>query len=117
MTSTMTQTIVILSSDATLHASLTSLFEARGHRVLADLEVPTHWAADADCVVVDLDRPSTRLSIEWLEGRFPGVPCLVLSGSPWSGPQAAAGLTHGYFLHMPVPALELTAMVEGLLHD
>ena len=31
--------------------------------------------------------------------------------------QAAPGLTHGYFLHVPVPALELTAMVEGLLHD
>jgi DNA-binding response OmpR family regulator len=117
MRSTAVQTIVILSSDATLRTSLTSLFEARGHRVLADPEVATHQASETDCVLVDLDRPSTRLSIEWLEGRFPGVPVVVLSGSPWSGPQAAAGLTHGYFLHMPVPALELTAMVEGLLHD
>jgi len=42
---------------------------------------------------------------------------VILSGSPWSGPHATAGMTCGYFLHKPVAALELTAMVEGLLHD
>lgn len=108
-------TIVILSSDAVLCSSLTSLFEARGHRVSVGVAVATHNRLDAACVVVDLDRPASPLSTYWLEGQYPGIPFVVLSGSPWDGPHAAAGLSQGYFLHKPVPALELTAMVEGLL--
>jgi len=108
-------TIVILSADAVLRSSLASLLKARGHHVAVAADVATNHTADPDCVVVDLDRPTGQLSVRWLEGHYPGVPCVVLSGSPWAGPDAAAGLTQGYFLHKPVPALELTAMVEGLL--
>lgn len=108
-------TIVILSTDAVLCSSLATLFEARGHRVSAGADVVTDHRGDPDCVVVDLDRPAGQLSARWLEGHFPGVPCVVLSGSPWAGPDAAAELSQGYFLHKPVRALELTAMVEGLL--
>jgi DNA-binding response OmpR family regulator len=108
-------TIVILSADAVLCSSLASLLEARGHRVSLGVEVASHHALDPDCVVVDLDRPASPISTQWLEGQYPGVPCVVLSGSPWAGPDAAAGLSQGYFLHKPVRALELTAMVEGLL--
>lgn len=108
-------TIVILSSDAVLCSSLSSLLQARGHRVSVGLGVASERSVDTACVVVDLDRPGSPLSNHWLEEQFPGVPCLVLSGSPWAGPDAAAGLSLGYFLHKPVPALELTAMVEGLI--
>jgi len=117
MKSVATATIVILSADAALRASLTALFEARGHHVSTTLEVATPATLEADCVVVDLDRPPVALSCDWLEARYPGVPSVILSGSPWSGPHATAGMTCGYFLHKPVAALELTAMVEGLLHD
>ncbi len=109
--------IVILSSDAVLCASLTSLFEARGHRLTVDLGVDGRPVTETACVVVDLDRPPHRLTLEWIESRYPQVPCVVLSGSPWSGPHAATGLSYGYFLHKPVPALDLAAMVEGVLHD
>jgi DNA-binding response OmpR family regulator len=117
MKSVATATIVILSADAVLLTSLTSLFEGRGHRVSTTLEVGAPPAVEAECVIVDLDRPPNPLSCDWLEAQYPGVPCVILSGSPWSGPHATAGLTCGYFLHKPVAALELTAMVEGLLHD
>ena len=115
MQSVKTSPIVILSSDAVFRTSLISLFEKRGHRVSADVGVATIPAGEAGCVIVDLDRPLTRVSCDWLEARYPGVPCVVLSGSPWAGPHIAAGLSCGYFLAKPVPALELTAMVEGLL--
>jgi DNA-binding response OmpR family regulator len=108
-------TILILSSDSVLCSSLTTLFAARGHRVSIGLEAANHHSVDPDCVVVDLDRPASPVSPTWLEGHYPGVPCLVLSGSPWAGPHAAASLSQGYFIHKPVLALELTAMVEGLL--
>ncbi|MDQ6709592.1 MAG: response regulator [Candidatus Dormibacteraeota bacterium] len=117
MRSTATRTIVILSADAVLCASLTSLFEMRGHRVSADRDFVVEPVDGPACVIVDLDRPSAPSSCQWLEQRYPGIPVIVLSGSPWAGPDAAAGLTCGYFLNKPVPALELTAMVEGLLHD
>lgn len=117
MQSTATAAIVILSSDAVFRTSLTSLFESRGHRVSPDLGVATDSPAEVGCVIVDLDRPSLRLTCEWLEARYPNVPTVVLSGSPWSGPHATAGLSCGYFLAKPVPALELAAMVEGFLHD
>lgn len=117
MRSTATRTIVIHSADAMLCASLTSLFEVRGHRVSADRELLPAGFDGPICVIVDLDRPSVPLSCQWLEQRYPGIPVIVLSGSPWAGPDAAAGLTCGYYLNKPVPALELTAMVEGLLHD
>ncbi|HEY0493555.1 MAG TPA: hypothetical protein VGD57_08820 [Candidatus Dormibacteraeota bacterium] len=108
-------TIVILSADAVLCSSLAALLQARGHQVSLGLDVATQRLADADCVVIDLDRPASPLSTQWIEGKYPGVPCVVLSGSPWLGPHTAAGLSQGYFLHKPVKALELTAMVEGLL--
>ncbi|MDQ6885358.1 MAG: hypothetical protein M3077_14160 [Candidatus Dormibacteraeota bacterium] len=116
MKSTATRTLVIHSADAMLCASLTSLFEVRGHRVSADPLAPATIDGPA-CVIVDLDRPSVPLSCQWLEQRYPGIPVIVLSGSPWAGPDAAAGLTCGYYLDKPVRALELTAMVEGLIHD
>lgn len=106
---------MILSADSVLCSSLGSLFKARGHHVSLGVPVPAHQGLDPDCVVIDLDRPAGPLSTRWLEGQFPGVPFVVLSGSPWAGPDAAAGLSQGYFLHKPVRALELTAMVEGLL--
>jgi hypothetical protein len=109
--------IVLLSTDTVLCTSLTSLFEARGHRVTADVEVANRAGHQASCVVVDLDRPSTPLSCEWLESHFPRAPLVVLSGSPWSGPHAAACLSNGYFLPKPVAALDLTSMVEGVIHD
>jgi len=112
-----TGNIVLLSTDAVLCTSLISLFEARGHRVTADVEVASRAGYQTSCVVVDLDRPSSPMSCEWLEAHFPQVPCVVLSGSPWSGPHAAASLSHGYFLPKPVAALDLTAMVEGVIHD
>jgi DNA-binding response OmpR family regulator len=108
-------TIVILSADAILCSSLASLFESRGHHVSVGVAAPARKVLDPDCVVIDLDRPAGSLSTRWLESQYPGVPFVVLSGSPWAGPDAAAGLSQGYFLHKPVPALELTAMVEGLL--
>ena len=108
-------TIIILSSDTFLCSSLASLFEARGHRVSVGVVARAHHGLDPDCVVIDLDRPAGPLSARLLETEYPGVPFVVLSGSPWAGPDATAGLSQGYFLHKPVPALELTAMVEGLL--
>ena len=116
MKSVAAASIVILSADEVLRSSLASLFEARRHHVSTTLEVTTPATLEADCVVVDLDRPPLPLSGDWLEACYPGVPCVILSGSPWSGPHATAGLTCGYFLHKPVAALELTALVEGLLH-
>ena len=117
MNSAPTQTLVILSSDAVLCTSLTSLFEGRGYRVSANGGVATAPGSEVACVIVDLDRPTTPVSTPWLESQYPGAPFVVLSRSPWAGPHVAADLTRGYFLHRPVPALELTAMVEGLLYD
>ncbi len=117
MRSTATRTIVIHSADAMLCASLTSLFEGRGHRVSADRDVLPAGFDGPSCVIVDFDRPSVPLSCQWLEQRYPGIPVVVLSGSPWAGPDATAGLTCGYYLNKPVRALELTAMVEGLLRE
>lgn len=117
MKSTATKTVVILSADAVLCASLTSLFEMRGHRVSAVRDFELESGGGPACVIVDLDRPAAPISWQWLERTYPGLPVVVLSGSPWAGPDAAAALTCGYFMNKPVPALELTAMVEGLLHD
>lgn len=108
-------TITILSADTFLCSSLASLFEARGHRVSVGIAAVDRETLEPDCVVIDLDRPSGPLSTSLLEAQYPGVPFVVLSGSPWAGPDSAAALSQGYFLHKPVRALELTAMVEGLL--
>jgi len=104
--------ILLLAADQWFWESLAGLLRLDGAEVVAS---PPAGAAPIDLVVVACDswpRPWRPRSLRAILRR---TPCLLLSGSPVSGPYAASEFPHGFFSPLPASGSRLAALVRSLL--
>lgn len=71
--------------------------------------------AHVDLVIAVCDSWPAPWTLPMLQREFRKVPCLLLSGSPVSGPYAAAGFERGYFLALPASGRRISALLRTLL--
>lgn len=95
-----------------LWESLAGLLRLHGSEVVA---APPRDVASVDLVVVACDCWPKRLSARSLRAMFRRTPCLLLSGSPTSGPYTASLFPRGFFAPLPMNAGRFTALVTSLL--
>lgn len=108
----MTARILLLARDQMIWNSLASLLRLQGADVVA--AAPTGSAA-IDLVVVACDSWPWPRSARSLRATFRRTPCLLLSGSPTSGPYTASALPCGFFAPLPLSATHLADVVRSLL--
>lgn len=104
--------ILLLARDLTIWDSLASLLRLHAAEVVASVpgdRVPI------DLVVVVCDSWPEQWRPRSLRAMFPRTPCLLLSGSPTSGPYTASTFARGFFTPLPVTASRLMERVTSLL--
>jgi hypothetical protein len=104
--------ILLVGVDVLLWDSLAGLLRLHGAEVLPS---PPREAASVDLVVVACDCWPKRLPVRSLRAMFRRTPCLLLSGSPTSGPYTASLFARGFFAPLPMNAGRLTGIVTSLL--
>jgi hypothetical protein len=100
--------LLLLSADPLLFASLAEYLAVRGHRVCGPAEADVPVSA----VILDADAWPPSWSHRRLRSRFTRTPCILLSGSPLTGPDMASRLRRGFFLPKPVRPWELARLIE-----
>ncbi|HYM66429.1 MAG TPA: hypothetical protein VEW68_03990 [Patescibacteria group bacterium] len=107
--------VLLLAADRSLSSSVADLLRLDGISVT----VPDHGAApsypDVDLVIASCDSWPSPWTLQLLRSRYRAVPCLLLSGSPVSGPYATAGFKRGYFLGLPAEARRISELAGSLL--
>lgn len=104
--------ILLLSADALLWDSLAALFRLERADVVGSLP---RDPASVDLVVVAYDCWPKSLRARALRAMFRRTPCLLLSGSPTSGPYTASTFPRGFFAPLPMNAGRLAGLVTSLL--
>lgn len=105
--------ILILAADSTLYVSLAERLCLDGMHVV---DRPVSRAnPDVNLVIAVCDSWPTPWTLELLRSRFPTVSCLLLSGSPVSGPYVAATFRCGYFLALPASGRRIAELARTLL--
>lgn len=92
----MARRVLLLTGDEDLAVSITELLALDG------LAVSTAAGPEpAEAVLADLDHLPEDWDLRLLRQRLGRLPCVLMSGSPFSGPYTAAAFTRGYFLYKP----------------
>jgi len=106
--------ILLLAADHGLESSLAELLRLEGFEVVP---APSGSSAtpQVDVVIAACDSWPSPWTLPLLRSHFRTVPCLLLSGSPVSGPYAAAGFQRGYFLGLPAEGRRIAELVSSLL--
>jgi hypothetical protein len=105
--------ILILSGDPRLTLSLAGLFQLHGMDVLVPPASPA--GREIDVVLAACDCLPNPWTLERARRAFDRLPCLLLSGSPVSGPYAAAGFKRGFFLGLPAAGPRIVDAVRALV--
>ena len=106
--------ILLLAADHGLESSLAELLRLEGFEVVP---APSGSTAtpQVDVVIAACDSWPAPWTLPMLRSHFRTVPCLLLSGSPVSGPYAATGFQRGYFLTLPANGRRIVEQVKVLL--
>lgn len=104
--------ILLLAADGLLWDSLAGLLRLDGADVVAS--APSE-PGGIDLVVVASDSWPKAWPARSLRALFRGTPCLLLSGSPVSGPYTASTFPRGFFAQLPVTGAQLADLVRSLL--
>ncbi|GAC1689496.1 MAG: hypothetical protein PVS2B1_11370 [Candidatus Dormibacteraceae bacterium] len=107
--------ILVLVGDPGLNSSLADLLRLGGLEVIGSALPAPRGGEHVDLVIAARDSWPAPWTLPMLKSRFRQVPCLLLSGSPVSGPYAAAGFKRGYFLALPASGRRIADMVRSLL--
>ena len=107
--------ILLLAADDGLNGSLAELLRLDGMTVTvpAPSAPPSTWPVDL--VIAACDSWPSPWTLPLLRSHFRTVPCLLLSGSPVSGPYVVAGFQRGYFLGLPADGRRIAELVRSLL--
>lgn len=108
----MKRRILLLSADQMIWESLAGLLRLEGAEVVASAP---DAALPVDLVVVASDSWPKPWPSRSLRVTFRRTPCLLLSGSPVSGPYTASGFPRGFFAPLPVSGERLAELVSSLL--
>ena len=105
--------ILILASDSALYASLAERLRLDGMQVV---DPPASAAnPDVNLVIAVCDSWPAPWTLELLRSHFRAVSCMLLSGSPVSGPYVAARFKRGYFLALPTSGRRIADLARTLL--
>lgn len=107
--------ILLLAADQGLQRSLAELLRLKGFEVVHAPGGSTVITHQVDVVIAACDSWPSPWTLPMLRSRFRTLPCLLLSGSPVSGPYAAAGFQRGYFLGLPADGRRIAELVRGVL--
>lgn len=109
------RSVLLLIADRRLNGSLAELLRLDGLEVTVPEPGAAPSAPQVDLVIAACDSWPSPWTLPMLRRHFRTVPCLLLSGSPVSGPYAAVGFQRGYFLGLPADGRRITELVTGLL--
>jgi len=106
--------ILLLAADHGLESSLAELFRLEGFEMVP---APSGSAAtpQVDVVIAACDSWPSPWTLPMLRSHFRRVPCLLLSGSPVSGPYVTTGFQRGYFLSLPANGRRIVERLRVLL--
>ena len=107
--------VLLLAADRRLNSSLAELLRLDGTEVTVPDQDTEAADRPVDLVIAACDSWPAPWTLPMLRRHFRTVPCLLLSGSPVSGPYAAVGLQRGYFLGLPAEGRRIAELVKGLL--
>lgn len=109
--------VLLMAADRRLNGSLAELLRATGLDVTATAPSPgVHQSSPRiDAVVAACDSWPWPWTLHILRAHFRSVPCLLMSGSPVSGPYAATGFRKGYFLGLPADGRRIAALVTSII--
>jgi hypothetical protein len=104
--------VLLLTGDHDLAVSITELL------VLDGLAVTTTCRAEpVHAVLADLDHLPHDWDVRLLRQRIGRLPCLLTSGSPFSGPYTATTFVRGYFLFKPFSPGQLLAPLRRCVSE
>jgi hypothetical protein len=107
--------VLLLAADPMLNGSLAELLRLDGMEVTVPAPGASPSSQHIDLVIAACDSWPSPWTLLMLRSHFRTVPCLLLSGSPVSGPYAAAGFQRGYFLGLPADGRQIAELVRSLL--
>lgn len=107
--------VLLLAADQMLKGSLAELLRLDGTEVTVPAPGASPSRQQVDLVIAACDSWPPPWTLPMLRSHFRTVPCLLLSGSPVSGPYAVAGFQRGYFLGLPAGGRRIAELVRGLL--
>ena len=105
--------ILILAADSALHTSLAERLCLDGMHVVDRPESPAN--PGVNLVIAVCDSWPAPWTLELLRSHFRTVSCLLLSGSPVSGPYLAATFRRGYFLALPTSGRRIANLARTLV--
>ena len=106
---------MLLAADHELKSSLAELLRLEGIDVVMPAPSASTASPQVDLVIAACDSWPEPWTLPLLRSHFRNVPCLLLSGSPVSGPYAATGFQRGYFLTLPANGRRIVELVKVLL--
>jgi DNA-binding response OmpR family regulator len=107
-----TTRVLLLTGDEDLDTSIAELLALDGLTVARDRRAePVH------VVLADLDHLPEDWSLRLLRQRIGRLPCLLMSGSPFSGPYTATTLARGYFLYKPFSPEQLLVRLRRCVSE
>lgn len=109
--------VLLMAADRRLNGSLAELLRTTGLEVIATAPAPgaPQTSPPIDAVVAACDSWPWPWTLPMLRTHFRSVPCLLLSGSPVSGPYAATGFRKGYFMGLPADGRRIAAQVTSII--
>jgi DNA-binding response OmpR family regulator len=107
-----TRRLLLLTGDQDLALSITELLALDGLTVATDRRgEPVH------AVLADLDHLPEHWDLRLLRQRIGRLPCLLMSGSPFSGPYTATTFVRGYFLYKPFSPEQLLVRLRRCVSE